>query len=161
MGCRGRPAAWPCRAGGSFSVTGTGSSGDGRRRGTAAPAVHLTAPAPVLPGSRPGPDRRNWIGGAVPPAGKALDILELVVLVRRRDERRAGDRPCAGRPGLAHTSLVQSRRPEGRPGENEWPVLLPAALRGKTRPAPTPNAPAQPAHGAPTSWTPASCSLTR
>jgi len=44
------------------------------------------------------------MGGAYPPAGKALDILELVVLVRRRDERRAGDRPFAGRPGLSHPS---------------------------------------------------------
>jgi len=36
------------------------------------------------------------MGGASPPAGKALDILELVAGAHRRDERRAGDRPFAG-----------------------------------------------------------------
>src|SRR6516225_2551351 len=101
------------------------------------------------------------MGGALPPAGKALDILELVVSVRRRDERRAGDRPCVGWPGLAHPSDGPIAASPGRPGENEWPVLLPVAQRGKTNPAPTPTAPAQPAYGAPTSWTPVSCSPTR
>src|SRR5262249_58682739 len=66
-------------------------------------------------------------GRCVAARGKALDILELVVLVRRRDERRAGDRPGAGRPGLSHPPGSLSAAPSWCPGENEWPVLLPAA----------------------------------
>src|SRR5215475_7607492 len=101
-------------------------------------------------------------GRCVAARGKALDILELVVLVRRRDERRAGDRPGAGRPGLSHPSGSLSAAPSWCPGENEWPVLLPAAPRGKAHPAPTPTARAHRARGGgPMSWTPASCSPTR
>src|SRR6266480_2059450 len=107
------------------------------------------------------------MGGASPPAGKALDILELVVLVHRRDERRAGDRPFAGRSRSNRHDCVQMRRLSGRPGENEWPVLLSVAHRGTAVPAPIPTAPvltkpAQPAPGGVRmSWTPAFCSPTR
>src|SRR5215472_3319798 len=98
------------------------------------------------------------MGGASPPAGKALDILELVVLAHRRDERRAGDRPFAGRSRSSRHNCVRMRRPPGRPGENEWPVLLPAAQRGTAVPAPIQTAPGQPAlAGVRTSWTPAFC----
>src|SRR5450631_2668881 len=98
---------------------------------------------------------------AVPsrPPGRALDILELRVFARRRDERRAGVRPFVGRSRSWRHFCVRPRRRPRRPGENEWPVLLPAATRGTAAPAPTLTVMAlgAPPPGAPTCWTPASC----
>ena len=77
------------------------------------------------------------------PTGKALEIFELRVLARRRDERRAGARPFAGRSRSRRHVCVRTRRPSGRPGESEWPHLHPAAARSRGPSATDPTAPRQ------------------
>src|SRR5438552_2266689 len=69
------------------------------------------------------------MGGAWPPAGKALDILELVVRADTRPERRAGDRPFAGRARSTRHDRARPRRLPRRPGATVRPSVLPPGIR--------------------------------
>ena len=94
--------------------------------------------------------------------GKALDILELRVLARRRDERRAGTRPFEGRSRSWRHFCVRARRRQAPRGER----VASSSARRTSRPSTARLRRRGPGNvpgpgGSATCWTPASCSPTR
>src|SRR5215467_6866313 len=75
--------------------------------------------------------RRKLTGGAQPPDGKALEILELRVLARRRD----GEGPAPGpRWPVPVPAAHLSSRPAVAPRESEWLFPHQPAQRARTVP---------------------------
>src|SRR5215467_16131269 len=74
--------------------------------------------------------RRKLTGGAQPPDGKALEILELRVLARRRDGEGPAPGPSWPVPVLA--KLLSSARAAVAPRESEWLFPHQHAQRART-----------------------------
>jgi hypothetical protein len=65
------------------------------------------------------------------PTGKALEIFELRVLARRRDERRAGARPFLAGPGHADTPVSNAASLRTLEGE-QWRICISRGARSRS-----------------------------